>query len=1337
MYSSKNTKNNVRLFVEQLDQRLTPSATSFDPNTVLVQFKPLVNMRPDQLSLIPGTRVSNEIAPLLVPGLRKITFDGSVLNVQNVLATYQASNLVKFAELDILGSIQLTPNDTNYNQMFALNNTGQTGGTADADMDAPEAWDLATGTGSVVVADLDTGTQLDHPDLIQNIWVNPGEIAGNAVDDDNNGFVDDINGWDFVNNDNDPSDDNGHGTHTAGTIGARGNNGQGVTGVIWNTKIMTLKVFNAGGGGAQSNAIAALNYAVAKGVKVSNNSYQFGTAFSNAFFTAISNARTQGHIFVAAAGNFAQDNDVVLLKPASYDLDNIISVAATTHTDDLASFSSYGATTVDIGAPGENILSTVMGSGYGLNSGTSMATPQVAGAVALVKDRFPGLTYDDVITKIYNAVDLIPSMTTKVKTNGRLNLFKALQTPVAPVANNDNNPAIYTTNEDTVLTVNALGVLSNDVYGFPPDIEIVSGPLNGTLTGGIVNPDGSFVYTPNLNYFGTDSFTYRLRDPFNVSGTATVSLTINSVNDRPVANDNLYIARPGVPLLVNPSGVLGNDTDVENNPLTARLIASPQKASSFTLNADGSFTYVGLPGSKGDDQFFYVANDGFADSTNTAKVRIHINNLTINRSDRYTTTFNTPLNVPIVTQGVLGNDFDPDGDPLTVQLVAAPSSGTLILNPNGTFNYTPAAGFAGDVDFTYRTFDGFENGPDTNVIISVDRKPIADPDFYFVQQNRDITVEYPGVLSNDSDPDTGDLLTAVLKTSPQYGTLEFASNGFFRYTPNLGFSGTDTFTYAASDGKILLDGSRVQSDVTIVTLNVLEAPLAKNDIYISYGPTLTVPGTTGLLANDTNPNNRPRVTLLDSSPKFGTLTLNPDGSFVYAAANGFVGIESFTYHVNDGIFNSNVATVNLIINPTNRAPVAVNDSYSTDFNAPLNVLPSGVLVNDSDPDVGQTLVPILISGTSNGHLVLNPNGGFTYSPLDGFSGVDSFTYKVSDGITESNLATVTIRVGNAIVGDPKARIVIAGETGDGTFRVLAGETGEQIFAIQPYANYTGAIRVATGDVTGDGIPDIITAPGALTTAQKALPVMLFDGETGNSLGFSAHPFGTTYKGGIQVASGDVNGDGFADIVVSADAANATTQVRVFNGVTNKLFTNWLGGFKPYTGTAFGGVRIAVGDVNGDGKADIITAPGAGTPVVRVYNSAAGSQAAGLIRSFNAFSSAVTGGVYVATGVLNGQASIVVGAHTQTAGTPPVRIFNALTGTTFKSITPAGTGPSRVAVGDVNGDGKLDIIVGRNGTPSRARFYDAATLSEFFGSSENYIFDPLYNGAVFLAALGKV
>ena len=358
------------------------------------------------------------------------------LAVVEAVRAYEDSPDVAYAEPNFILQPSAVPNDPAYRDLWGLNNTAQTGGTADADVDAPEVWDTTTGSPSTVVGVIDEGIDVNHPDLRDNIWSNPGEIAGNRLDDDRNGYVDDVNGYDFANNDSsvydpDPVTGNGdeHGTHVAGTIAAVGNNGVGVTGVNWEAQVASLKFLTATGG-TTSDAIEAINYAVAEGIDISNNSWG-GGGRSQALEDAIKRADAAGHIFLAAAGNggadgVGDDNDAVPEYPSNYNVPNVVAVAASDDTDRLASFSNFGASTVDLAAPGVDILSTLPNNSYGRYSGTSMATPHVSGVAALIKSQQPGIDDAGIKAQLLQYTDQKASLQGKVATNGRLNALRAV-----------------------------------------------------------------------------------------------------------------------------------------------------------------------------------------------------------------------------------------------------------------------------------------------------------------------------------------------------------------------------------------------------------------------------------------------------------------------------------------------------------------------------------------------------------------------------------------------------------------------------------------------------------------------------------------------------------------------------------------------------------------------------------------------------------------------------------------------------------------------------------------------------------------------------------------------
>ncbi len=369
----------------------------FHAGRILVRFKPGATQHARQSAhgAFRGARVLHTYRRQT--GLELIQVpDGKV---RDALAAYRRDPNVEYTEPDHVITISRTPNDPDFGELWGLHNEGQTvsgdPGTAGADIGAVEAWDIWTGDPTFRVAVIDTGVDYTHPDLVDNIWTNPGEIPDNYLDDDGNGYIDDVHGFNFLTFSGDSMDDHGHGTHVAGTIGAVSDNGIGVAGVNWRCQIVGLKFLNANGSGTTSGAVQAIEYAIANGIRLSNNSWG-GTGYSQSLYNAIQDARDVGHVFVAAAGNSGVDADLHPHYPSAYDLGNIISVAATDNDDNLASFSNYGTVSVDLGAPGVKIYSTIAGGGYTYMNGTSMASPHVTGVLGLLMSRLPTLGWPEV-----------------------------------------------------------------------------------------------------------------------------------------------------------------------------------------------------------------------------------------------------------------------------------------------------------------------------------------------------------------------------------------------------------------------------------------------------------------------------------------------------------------------------------------------------------------------------------------------------------------------------------------------------------------------------------------------------------------------------------------------------------------------------------------------------------------------------------------------------------------------------------------------------------------------------------------------------------------------------
>ena len=341
------------------------------------------------------------------------------------------SGQFEYVEPDYIIHASLTPNDTAFTNgtLWGLQNTGQNGGMSGVDIDVVPAWSVTTGSTSVVVAVIDTGIRLTHQDLKAQLWVNSGEIPNNQIDDDGDGYVDDVHGINAITGSGYPGDDNGHGTFCAGIIGAAANDGNPMVGVTWNVRLMACKCLDLSGGGTISDSITCIDYAVAKGARILNNSYGRQGNFSQAEYDAIAAAGQQGVLFVASAGNDSTNNDTTPSYPCSYALDNIISVAAIDRTGAQASFSNYGSKTVHLGAPGVAVYSCNAGSDsdYTTADGTSAAVPYVTGVAALVLSPRPQrFSEDDLRNRILNTAKPTAALQGTTVTGGRVNTYQAV-----------------------------------------------------------------------------------------------------------------------------------------------------------------------------------------------------------------------------------------------------------------------------------------------------------------------------------------------------------------------------------------------------------------------------------------------------------------------------------------------------------------------------------------------------------------------------------------------------------------------------------------------------------------------------------------------------------------------------------------------------------------------------------------------------------------------------------------------------------------------------------------------------------------------------------------------
>ncbi len=424
-------------FLDAKDLGYSPYGREIVPDQLLVKLRQDVAL-PNSGSFHKdmGAEVLTRFSNLPGVALVRIEPEGSL---EATIEAYKRSGIVEALSYNYIRRASVIPNDALFGAslQWGLENKGELGGIEDADIDAPEAWDTKTDASDVVVAVIDTGVRYTHEDLAANMWVNADEIPGNGIDDDGNTFIDDIHGINSIVDSGDPMDDQGHGTHVAGILGAVGNNGIGLTGTAWNVKIMALKFLDAEGVGRDSDAIECINYAISEGSRVINNSWG-AEGYNPVLEQAIQDANEAGVFFVAASGNESNDNDANPSYPASYEVPNVISVTATDKSDSFASFANFGENSVDLAAPGVGVYSTYVGSDedYRALSGTSMAAPYVSGTLALLLSHFPDEPLSSIQTRLYASSDTLASLARRCRTGGRLNLARALL-PDLPAPIND------------------------------------------------------------------------------------------------------------------------------------------------------------------------------------------------------------------------------------------------------------------------------------------------------------------------------------------------------------------------------------------------------------------------------------------------------------------------------------------------------------------------------------------------------------------------------------------------------------------------------------------------------------------------------------------------------------------------------------------------------------------------------------------------------------------------------------------------------------------------------------------------------------------------------------
>ncbi|MCG3209027.1 MAG: hypothetical protein FOGNACKC_02643 [Anaerolineae bacterium] len=632
-----------------------------------------------------------------------------------------------------------------------------------------------------------------------------------------------------------------------------------------------------------------------------------------------------------------------------------------------------------------------------------------------------------------------------------------------PVAEDDS----ATTDEDSPVTINA-AANDSDVDGNldPSSASVVSGQTNGSVTN---NGDGTFTYTPNENFNGEDSFTYEICDTDDLCDTATVTITVNPVNDPPVAVDDSESTDEDTPVTIDAAA---NDSDVDGNldPSSASVVSDPANGT-VTNNGDGTFTYTPNQDFSGpSDSFDYQIcdTDGLCDTATVTILISAVDDPPAASDDSATTPEDSPVTIP-----VLDNDSDPDGnlDPSTVSIVNGPAHGEVTINPDGSITYTPAPNFNGEDSFTYEVCDTTGLCDTATVTINVtpvNDAPVAKDDAYSTDEDTTLTVSPPGILVNDSDVD-GDSLTVTLLTDPANGTLSQNADGSFSYTPNENFNGVDSYTYEACDP----DGLCAEATVTITVNPVNDPPVAEDDSATTDEDTpVTIPASAN--DSDIDGNLDPSSASVLTGAAHGTVESNGDGTFTYTPDPNYNGSDSFTYEICDTDGLCDTATVNITINPVADPPTANDDSATTPEDSPVTI---PVLGNDSDPEnnLDPTSVSV-VSEPEHGEVTVNPDGTITYTPDPDYNGSDTFTYQVCDTDGLCDTATVTVNV--TPVPDPPVAnddsVTLAEDT-QATFNVVGNDTDPDgdldpstVEVLTPPAN--GQL-VDNGDGSFDYIPN--------------------------------------------------------------------------------------------------------------------------------------------------------------------------------------------------------------------------------------------------------------------------
>jgi Ca2+-binding RTX toxin-like protein len=641
-----------------------------------------------------------------------------------------------------------------------------------------------------------------------------------------------------------------------------------------------------------------------------------------------------------------------------------------------------------------------------------------------------------------------------------------------------------TTDEDTPVVIN---VLSNDTDPEGDVLTVVdaSEPVNGTV---VINPDGTVTYTPNAGFSGQDTFEYTVEDAGGSYSTAVVFVQVGDGDLPPVATDDADTTDLDTPVVID---VLGNDSDPEGEALTVTDTTEPLNGS-VVINADGTVTYTPDAGFTGTDTFDYTITDP-AGNESTATVTVVVEDPAdlppVATDDADTTDLDTPVVID-----VLGNDSDPEGEALTVTDTTEPLNGSVVINADGTVTYTPDAGFTGTDTFDYTITDPAGNESTATVTVVVedpaDLPPVATDDADTTDLDTPVVID---VLGNDSDPE-GEALTVTDTTEPLNGSVVINADGTVTYTPDAGFTGTDTFDYTITDPA----GNESTATVTVVVEDPADLPPVATDDADTTD--LDTPVVIDVLGNDSDPEGEALTVTDTTEPLNGSVVINADGTVTYTPDAGFTGTDTFDYTITDPAGNESTATVTVVVeDPADLPPVATDDANSTDVGTPVVI---AVLANDSDPE-GEALTVAGVTDPANGSVVINADGTVTYTPDAGFTGTDTFDYTITDPAGNESTATVTVMVQDPampdgiVSGTPNDDLIDTGYTGDPDGDLI--DANDQIIPGEDVND--DIVRAGDGADTvlaGDGDDDVQGGTGDDDLSGEAGDDSLF-GEEGNDI----------------------------------------------------------------------------------------------------------------------------------------------------------------------------------------------------------------------------------------------